>query len=93
MPLAGQFDDDNDEPDFEVSSLCSSSDEERRRRGGGRYDGYRPYRGGLCLRNESYLNDEPSDSEAGLRLNLPSPTASPARLLPGNDRKTNETNF
>lgn len=90
VPLAGTFDDDNDndEDNYEVSSLSSSSDEDPKRKGN-KYN-YRSR--GLCMRNESYLNDDPTDSEAGLRLQLPSPDGSPAHLLK-QDRKTNETNF
>jgi hypothetical protein len=90
VPLAGNFDEDGDDYNFEESSLSSSSDEDRRRKGAASF-GYS--KRDFCLRNDSFLNDEPTDSEAGLRLNLPSPDPSPTRLLKPNSGRTNETHF
>lgn len=92
VPLAGNFDDgdaDGDEYNFEESSLSSSSDEGGKRKG----NGFSYSKGRFCLRNDSFLNDEPNDSEAGLRLNLPTPDPSPTHLLKPTSGKTNETHF
>lgn len=94
VPLAGNFDDDADGDDynFEESSLSSSSDEDRKRNGKGG-NGYGYSKRNYSLRNDSFLNDETNDSEAGLHLNLPSPDPSPTRLPKTKPGQTNETHF